>query len=111
MVRRSPDGAEETRIAYDSRSERLLVDRSRSSLARDVERETYAAPLTLAPGEDLTLQVFIDRSIIEVFANGRVCLTSRVYPTRRDSLGVGLWAQGGRVRVRALDAWAMASIG
>ncbi len=111
VVRRSPDGAEETRIAYDSRSERLLVDRSRSSLARDVERETYAAPLTLAPGEDLTLQVFIDRSIIEVFANGRVCLTSRVYPTRRDSLGVGLWAQGGRVRVRALDAWAMASIG
>ena len=108
-VRRSPDGAEETRIAYDARARRLVMDRSRSSLDPDAGREEYATPLPLGPGEDLTLRVFIDRSVIEVFANGRACLTSRVYPTRPDSLGVALWAEGGRARVASLDAWTMTS--
>ncbi len=109
-VRRSPDGAEETRIAYDARAQRLVVDRSRSSLDPAASRETFSAPLALAPGEGLSLRIFLDRSVIEVYANGRACLTSRVYPTRPDSLGVTLWAEGGRVRVASLDAWTMASI-
>lgn len=108
-VRRSPDGAEETRIVYDGRQRRLVVDRSRSSLDPDAGRETFSAPLPLASGENLTLQVFVDRSVIEVFANGTACLTSRVYPTRPDSLGVALWAAGGRARLASLDAWTMAS--
>ena len=44
-----------------------------------------AAPFRLAEGEALELRVFIDRSVIEVFANRRQCLTQRVYPTRADS--------------------------
>ena len=63
----------------------------------------------LAPGENLRVQVFIDRSVIEVFANGRLCLTSRVYPTRDDSVGVAAFAIGGRATLRRLDAWTMAA--
>jgi beta-fructofuranosidase len=36
------------------------------------------------------LRIFVDRSILEVFANDRVSITTRIYPTRRDSLGVAL---------------------
>ena len=45
-------------------------------------------------------------SSVEVFANdGRVVLTARVYPTREDSLGVGLFAAGGEATLARLDTW------
>jgi len=47
---------------------------------------------------------------VEVFAADGTCLTSRVYPTRPDSLGVGLAARGGRARVRRVNAWEMQTI-
>ena len=55
----------------------------------------HSGPLQLEEDELLRLHVFIDRSILEVFANGRLCLTSRIYPTRSDSTGIGLFAAGG----------------
>jgi beta-fructofuranosidase len=47
--------------------------------------------------------------MLEVFANGRQCVTQRIYPTREDSLGVSLFARGGSALVRSLDAWDMAA--
>jgi beta-fructofuranosidase len=65
------------------------------------------APLEAEPGEPLRLRVFIDRSIVEVFANGIQCVTKRIHPSRADSLGVGLFAQGGDCVLSRLDAWDM----
>ncbi len=48
--------------------------------------------------------------MIEVFANGRACLTGRVYPTRADSLGLGLVARGGSARLFSLSIWEMRPI-
>ncbi len=73
------------------------------------QHDSYGGTLALKDGEPLTLRVFVDRSVIEVFANGRLCLTSRVYPSEA-SLGVALFAQGGSVDVRAIDVWNMKSI-
>jgi hypothetical protein len=42
----------------------------------------------------LKLQIFIDASVIEVFANERACLTARAYPARKESLGIELVARG-----------------
>ena len=64
----------------------------------------------LAPGETLKLRVFIDKSVVEVFANGRQCLAVRVYPGREDSTGVSLRAQGAVAALSALDVWQMRSI-
>ena len=58
-------------------------------------------------GEALELRVLIDRSVIEVFANGRQSLTQRVYPTRSDSTGGRLFAVGGVARASVLEAWDM----
>lgn len=63
------------------------------------------APLALAPGERLALRIFLDCSVLEVFANGRQCICQRIYPTRSDSLGVALFSRGGEAVVRQLDAW------
>ena len=58
----------------------------------------------------MKLRVFIDRSVVEVFVNGRQCVAVRVYPGRTDSLGVSLRAQGADAELAALDAWQMKSI-
>ena len=122
----SPDGTEQTEIVLDPAAGTLSVDISKSSLSPEVfwpwpwpykqqrERQPWAnrvqtAPFSLASGEALKLRVFLDGSILEVFANNRQCITQRIYPTRKDSTGVLLFSQGGSTRVRTLQAWEMAA--
>lgn len=103
----SPDGAEETLVYYDDVEKKLKVDTTRSSLGEG-PRVVEGGPLELAEGEPLKLRVFVDRSIVEVFANDRQAVTRCIYPTRPDSLGVSLFATGGRVEVPVVEVWDMA---
>jgi sucrose-6-phosphate hydrolase SacC (GH32 family) len=124
-VRCAPDGREETVIEYDPAAGCLRIDVVKSTLADDIRYGTYVmtfhvpggenppvtaqeAPFTLAPGELLHLRIFLDRSILEVFANRRQCLTQRIYPTLPDSQGIMLFAEGGDARVTAMRTWQMA---
>lgn len=107
----SSDGEEQTVIAYDRASQVLMVDRGRSRAnPTGVDTLTQAAPLALAPGEPLRLHIFLDHSVIEIFANGHTCLTTRVYPTRADSTGVSVFADAGSALLRQLDVWSLDSI-
>ncbi len=116
-VLRSSDGSEKTRISFYQDDHRafgtssLQIDVSEASLRPDVwARTPETGPVKLDAGEPLSLRVFIDRSIIEVFANDRQCLTIRAYPDRDDSSRVSLFARGGAARLRSLDCWQMRSI-
>ncbi len=107
----SPDGAEETGVVYDRAAQTLTVDRSRSCATPDgVDISPQSASLPLSDGDTLRLHIYLDGSAIEIFANGHTCLTSRVYPSRRDSVGLDVFAAGGSVGLKSLDVWQMASI-
>lgn len=104
-------GTEETvieirRQAGNGGDSSLHLDRSRSSLDLSVDREEKSGPVTLPDGR-LRLRVLVDRSAVEVFANGKP-LTARVYPTLGGT-SVRLSAEGA-VRLRHLDAWRMEGI-
>jgi beta-fructofuranosidase len=101
----APDGTEETRIYYDAEAGELVFDATRSGGAgrRVVERAPFEVPV----GELLELRVFVDQSVIEVFANDRQAITRRVYPTRPDSDGVVLFAEGGEARFSTVRAYEM----
>ncbi|MBI4582941.1 MAG: GH32 C-terminal domain-containing protein [Planctomycetes bacterium] len=127
-VRCSPDGKEETGIWYDAASKTLKIDMSRSTLRTDVAycegpldtgglrrasdnknpRLTVEAPFDLAGGEMLRLRLFLDKPMLEVFANGRQCIVQQIFPAGKDSLLVKGCARGGRALVRSIDAWEMA---
>lgn len=110
-VLRSPDGDQATTVSYWHGSGSLGIDTSRSSERDDVRaRPPEVGAFTLDPGEHLELRVFVDRSIVEVFANGRQTLTTRVYPDRPDSTGVALTARRGDAHLSELDVWEMGSI-
>ena len=87
----------------------LKMELNASKDLPESERHTQeqVAPFELAAGEMLKLRIFLDRSVLEVFANGRQYVTQRIYPTRDDSLGVALFARGGKVTVKSIDAWDM----
>lgn len=94
LVRRSPSGEEETAVRWDPAAGMVSLDLERSSLDPATTKGGYAAPVRVAPGEALRLRAFVDRSIIEVFAQRQVCLTGRMYPTREDAVGVRLEGEG-----------------
>ena len=123
-VLRSPDAEEYTRISflakrgYRRRGEWtgppqsvLTLDMTHaSSLPNATCRPPEVGQVVIEEGEPVELRVFIDRSVVEVFANGRQCLAVRVYPGREDSTGVSLCSRGGDAELIALDAWQMKSI-
>jgi beta-fructofuranosidase len=100
----SPDGQEETSIYYDAADGTLKVD-TRKSGPEHPSRALEAAPFKLKKGERLELRVFVDKSVVEVFANSRQAIARRIYPSRADSIGVSLFATGGKTRVHTLEAW------
>lgn len=109
-VRCSPDGAEQTVVVYDRLKQRLEIDREQASLDPQVHRERHGGPLPLSVGETLRLRVFLDRSVVAVFGNDQVCVTSRIYPSRPDSLGIDVFARGGDARIKVMDIWPVHSI-
>ena len=103
-VRVSPEGQEETSIFFDAERNLLKAD-TRKSGPIDTPKAVEAAPLELEEGERLKLRIFVDKSVVEVFANGRQAIARRIYPSRSDSLGVRLFATGGDVKAHTVDAW------
>lgn len=94
-----------TAILYDTQKAILSVDRSHSSADSGADRSMRSAHLPLGPGELLDMRLFLDRSVIEIFANGRVCMACRIYPEQPDRLHAALIAQGGAARAESVDAW------
>ena len=89
----------------------MQIDASESSTRKDVlASPPETGPLFLGSDEALNLQIYVDRGIVEVFANGRQCLTLRVYPDNEASKGGSIFARGGRARLLSLTKWDMESI-
>ena len=94
LVRRSPDGQEQTSIRYDWDTCRLSLDRTRSSLdpqsKQDMLQETYF------PGTENAIQfeVFLDRSVLEVFIDSRSAFAAHIFPKLSNSEGVAFESIG-----------------
>ncbi|MDH3246896.1 MAG: glycoside hydrolase family 32 protein [Saprospiraceae bacterium] len=89
----------------------ISIESSSSSLLPDVRlRAAETAYVFIDEGESVKLHVFIDKSVVEVFVNGRQCVAQRVYPTLANSESVSLLARGMDAELLSFDAWRMKSI-
>lgn len=104
-VRASPGGEEATLLYYDADKKELVFDSTHSG--KEGRAVVERAPFALKPGELLKLRVFVDKSVVEIFANDRQAISRRVYPTRLDSLGISVFTAGGAAEVRQVKAWQM----
>jgi sucrose-6-phosphate hydrolase SacC (GH32 family) len=94
-VRRSDDSKRAVEIRFDGKT---------------LDVAGAKVPFTLAEGEKtLKLRVFLDRSVLEVYANGREAVTRVIDPGAKD-LGVEFLVSGGAAVVRSLQVWPMRGI-
>ena len=73
---------------------------------KTIKLGSTTAPLELKPGEDIQLRIFVDRSVVEVFANDRQAVVKQHgYPP--EDVGVCLFSEGGNMKVRQVNGWQM----
>jgi sucrose-6-phosphate hydrolase SacC (GH32 family) len=94
-VRRSSDGRRGAAIVHDG--ETLDVAGTK-------------VPLELAAAKPLRLHVFVDRSVIEVYADGGRAVTTKVYYGEPEDVGYEIFTQGGGGKIVRLETWRMGSI-
>ncbi|MFN2157115.1 MAG: glycoside hydrolase family 32 protein [Anaerolineae bacterium] len=110
QVRSSAKGEETTLLYYDAPRKVLVFDATRSGSAENAllnRSVVEEAPLAVPDGQPLRLRVFVDHSVVEVFANDRQAIARRVYPEREDSDQVRLYCQGGATTFSEIETWEM----
>lgn len=89
----------------------ISMETANSSVLPDARsRAPEIAPIVLKEGEPLELRVFLDKSVVEVFVNGRQALAARVYPGLNDSDGISILSKGQDAELLGLTAWQMKDI-
>ncbi len=79
IVRADDENGEYTEIYVDRAAHTLVMDTSRSGRegATTVER----APFCLGDGETLYMDIFVDKSVVEVYVNHVQAICRRIYPS------------------------------
>jgi levanase len=94
---------QKTRIGYNTTTQQLYVDRTNSgnTAFSAAFSGIHSAPLKLN-GCALKLQIFVDTSSVEVFANGgRISISDLIYPDP-SSQGVQIFGNGGAAKATSL---------
>ncbi len=106
-VKAAADDSEYTLVYYDSQASELVFDATHSSVSRQFGRcVVERLPLTLAEGEPLSLRLFLDKPVVELFANGKQAITRRVYTDSDDSRHISLITEP-CVTISKLTVWDM----
>jgi sucrose-6-phosphate hydrolase SacC (GH32 family) len=98
------DGKQAVRVWYDPKTGQFGMEgavtkpaAARGGITRD-----------RSSNEPVTLRVFLDRSILEVYCGG-AAMTGRTFPDPK-ALGADLFAEGGKAVLTSLEAWRMKSM-
>ena len=67
----------------------------------------YALPTPVAVGEEMTLKVFVDHSIIDIFVNDTYAASVRVFPRDVDALKATAFVKNSSVKMTSLEAYVL----
>jgi len=102
-LRQTPDDSAYLLVSYDVATATLTLDRNRAGIG---DGGGFTVALPLLAENLLRLQIFVDRSSVEIFANdGAAAISARYYPASLDSRGLSLTAQGGKLTLNTLAVW------
>ena len=105
-VRVDKNNSNRTEIYYDVKNEKLVFDATNSG--NEGFRIKEEAPLCLDKDtEKLELDIFVDKSVVEVYANEKQAICRRVYPENPKN-AVGIELIGKRSSVENLEIFDMA---
>lgn len=103
----SPDGREKTSIYYNAPTQTLRIQREYSKVNTEQDTAIQGLPHALDSDEDLELRILLDGSVLEVIANHRTSITSRIYPTDSENQQIRIISPSS---LKSLDIWEVSSI-
>lgn len=97
-------------LVYDPVVNQLKLDATsinRMINDKGVYDGVYTATLARKPepGSEMTLNLFVDGSIVDIFVNDTYATSIRIFPNAKDATGLEVFSNGGTVNVNSLDAW------
>lgn len=94
-----------------SRKSVISIDTIHSSLdANFVSRPPEVAEYEISDDGISTIRIFIDRSVVEVFADQEVALAVRAFPSLESANHIQFISRGSESRIMELKCWQMGSI-
>jgi fructan beta-fructosidase len=100
-------------IGYDAVKQELYIDRSKTAqqaFNKNFEKQyRYSTPLALT-NKTLKLQVFLDHSIAEVFANDGEAVFTTQFFAGKDEMGMELFSEAGKSKLQQLQVWPLKTI-
>lgn len=110
------DGSNEATVSYDPNSNRLTLDLTgldRISNDKNLYNGIYSCTIPEKPvqGSEMTLNLFLDGSILDIFVNDRYATSIRVFPNGNYDGEVEAFSEGGSVKVNQLCGWVLSSNG
>ena len=104
-VRVDKESENKTKIYYDKSKQKLIFDATKSGKEGWTIKEE--APLTINENELLSLDIFVDKSVVEVYANEKQAICRRIYPDNPKN-AVGLELIGKKSSVKHIEICDMA---
>ena len=114
----SADGEEETVITYDTGKREFVIDFENASDDENLEyrcggealrpgSRKQTVPYQLEGDQVFNFDIFVDKSVIEIFVNSDICIVQRVYPMREDSKQARLFTEDGEITASDIVKWEM----
>jgi len=102
---------ERTTVGYNSRTQEIFIDRTRSGQSAFDERFAAIHSASLEPQNGIVrLHIFMDRCSLEVFANdGIITLSDLIYPSPQ-SLALELFTERNEIFVRSLSVYSLQAV-
>lgn len=97
---------EQTLLKIDLASSKIILDREKADAFH--QKNVYCD--FECEDNNLTLNIFVDTSMIEVFANnGKSVFSANIFPSE-SSRKISLYAKEGKVKLNKLETWGVSSI-
>ena len=101
-----------TLVGYpDPLQGKIWLDTSRSSLVDDVVTgiQELSSP-EVGEEQKIQLRVFLDGSVVQIFAEDAFALSGRIYPTLEESKDVFVAAEREDIGINSLSVWKLSDI-
>ena len=99
-----------TIFLYDKNSQQFTVDFRKASADKSIVypqgTTTQIIPFKFTAAE-MYFDIFVDRSVIEVFIDSKIVIVQRVYPTKQESRQFRVFTRQGSLTIKNACKWDM----
>lgn len=105
VIGKHPQNKEYTNIYFDFDEQEFVVDKSKSSLDKNIPNEGRRGTYQLNRNQKVKLRLFIDGSVVECFINDEDAFTTRIFPFNKESNQLFFFTEGGQALIKTSSVW------